>query len=154
MPFSHKFQTGYGENNTNRGIIKQSYDAYVDAFTDHWDFTPPPFEEWVKRTRRSGFSPDWWFTARDESGRIAGIALGRMHDDTLFIDQIGVRRPYRGQGLGLALLQQAFGASFAYGQSTVSLGVDSENPSGAVRLYEKAGMQPTFEVTVCEKQIG
>jgi len=148
-----------------------AYDAYVESFADHWDFHPPSFEAWKEKTKRPGFDPRWWFLARDreprEAGvagddrvagvagdeRVAGFAFGRMHEDTLYIDQIGVRRGYRGQGLGLALLRAAFAASFAAGQRAVSLGVDAANPSGAYRLYELAGMKPVFEVTVCEKRL-
>lgn len=132
---------------------REVYEAFTEAFADHWDFAPPAFEDWVERTRRPSFSPAWWLIAREADGGVAGFALGRMHDDTLYIDQIGVRRPHRGRGLALALLRQAFAASYRAGQPVVSLGVDADNPTGAYRLYEKAGMMPVFQVTVCEKRI-
>lgn len=129
------------------------YHAYIESFVDHWDFTAPSFESWVEKTKRSSFTPEWWFVARGDQGEVAGIALCRMREDTLFVNQIGVKRSYRGRGLGLALLQHAFHAAYDSGQPVVSLGVDSANPTGANRLYEKAGMRAVHEVTLYEKTI-
>ncbi|WP_309122387.1 GNAT family N-acetyltransferase [Paenibacillus sp.] len=129
------------------------YDAYIESFADHWDFAAPPYEKWVEKTRLPSFDPQWWLLARDPEGAIAGFALGRMREDLLFIEQVGVRRPYRGRGLALALLRRAFEASYRAGQPFVSLGVDAANPSGAYRLYEKAGMTPDHEITIYEKRL-
>jgi mycothiol synthase len=129
------------------------YDTYVDAFADHWDFEAPIYETWLEKTKLASFHPEWWFLARNEQGDIAGVALARMNEDTLFINQIGVRRPYRGKRLGQALLQQAIYSSYAAGQQVVSLGVDSANLSGAYRLYEKVGMKAIHETSLYEKVI-
>ncbi len=129
------------------------YDAYVEAFTDHWDFDAPIYEEWLEKTKLSSFHPGWWLLARNEHGEIVGFALSRMNEDTLFINHIGVRRPYRGRGLGMALLQQALFASYIAGQQVVSLGVDAANLTGAYRLYEKVGMKAIHETSLFEKTI-
>ncbi|KWX69819.1 GNAT family N-acetyltransferase [Paenibacillus jilunlii] len=127
------------------------YEAYVESFADHWDFTAPPFEKWAEKTLLPTFEERWWLIARDSKGDVAGFALSRMRDDLLFIEQIGVRRPFRGRGLALALLQCLFGASYHAGQMLVSLGVDAANPSGAYRLYEQAGMKSEYAISIYEK---
>ena len=129
------------------------YDAYVEAFTDHWDFDAPTYEEFLEKTKLSSFHPEWWILVRNEQGEIVGFALSRMNEDTLFINHIGVRRPYRGRGLGMALLQQVLSASYTSGQKVVSLGVDTANLSGAYRLYEKVGMKAIHETSLLEKTI-
>jgi GNAT superfamily N-acetyltransferase len=129
------------------------YDAYVKAFTDHWDFEAPICEAWLEKTKLSSFHPEWWFLAWNEQGAIVGFALSRMNEDTPFINHIGVRRPYRGRGLGMALLQQALFTSYTAGQHVVSLGVDTTNLSGAYRIYEKVGMKAIHETTLLEKTI-
>jgi GNAT superfamily N-acetyltransferase len=53
---------------------------------------------------------------------------------------LGVRRPSRRRGLGLALLRHAFRELRSRGLSCAGLGVDGSNPTGAVQLYERAGM--------------
>ncbi|AFC29541.1 GNAT family acetyltransferase [Paenibacillus mucilaginosus 3016] len=136
------------------GVDEQDlYAAYIEAFADHWDFAVPGFDTWAEQIGRPSFRPEWWLIARGRDGDIAGFALGRMREDTLYLNQIGVLRSFRGQGLGLALLQTAFLKAYAAGQPNISLGVDTSNPSGAFRLYEKAGMRAVYEVTVAEKTI-
>jgi ribosomal protein S18 acetylase RimI-like enzyme len=61
--------------------------------------------------------------------------LGEAHVDTL-----GVLSAYRGRGVGRALLSVAFADAVRRGRSHVGLGVDSESPTGATRLYESVGM--------------
>lgn len=67
-----------------------------------------------------------------------------------WVGTLGVRRPWRRRGLGLALLQHAFGEFRRRGMSRAGLDVDAENTTGAVALYEHAGMhverrRDTFE---------
>ncbi|MCZ8521785.1 MULTISPECIES: GNAT family N-acetyltransferase [Paenibacillus] len=132
---------------------REVYEAYIESFADHWDFAAPAYDAWLEKTRLPSFSPAWWIIARGENREVAGFALGRMREDTLYINQIGVRSAYRGRGLGSALLQQAFHSSYAAGQPSVSLGVDASNTTGAYRLYEKAGMKSVYEITIFEKVI-
>lgn len=129
------------------------YDTYVEVFADHWDFSPPSYSDWLDRTKLESFRPEWWFIARNTKGEIAGFSLGKMNEDSLFINHIGVKRSYRGVGLGLAMLQHSFRAAYEKGQQVVTLGVDSDSLTGAYRLYEKAGMKFIHEVTLYEKNI-
>ena len=46
-----------------------------------------------------------------------------------------------GWGLSLALLQHSFTGFYARSKKQVELGVDSQNLTGATRLYEKAGVR-------------
>jgi mycothiol synthase len=54
---------------------------------------------------------------------------------------LGVRRPWRRRGLGLALLRCAFGEFYRRDIRMVALAFDSQSLTGATRLYERAGMQ-------------
>jgi ribosomal protein S18 acetylase RimI-like enzyme len=49
--------------------------------------------------------------------------------------------------LGLALLRHSFNEFYRRGKRKVGLGVDAQNLTGALRLYENAGMhvQKTFD---------
>ncbi|MGP0586805.1 GNAT family N-acetyltransferase [Paenibacillus timonensis] len=127
------------------------YEAYTEAFADHWDFAVPSLEKFVERTQLPTFDERWWIIARDVEGTVAGFVLCRMSDDLLYVEHLGVCRRYRGRGLALALLQGAFASSYHAGQFNVSLGVDAANPTGAYRLYEKAGMKPENEISIYEK---
>lgn len=119
------------------------YEALNDAFADHWDFVPSTFEDWEQAVVRSAaFDPALWFVAED-GGEIAGFSLCRSErrPGVGHIGVLGVRPRWRGRGLGMALLLHSFHELRARGRAKADLGVDAENTTGAVRLYERAGMQ-------------
>ena len=59
-----------------------------------------------------------------------------------FVRWLGVRADWRGRGIGLALLSRAFREFHERGERNASsLHVDTDNPTGATRLYERAGMR-------------
>ena len=57
-----------------------------------------------------------------------------------YVSVLAVRRPWRKRGLGTALLQHSFAEMKRRGMKRATLGVDAENLTGAVALYERAGM--------------
>ena len=57
-----------------------------------------------------------------------------------WVNILGVRRPWRKRGIGVALLEHSFGEFYRRGILKAGLGVDAESLTGALRLYEKAGM--------------
>jgi ribosomal protein S18 acetylase RimI-like enzyme len=69
------------------------------------------------------------------------------------VGALGVRRPWRGRGLGRALLLRTFAEFRRRGVTRVTLGVDAENPTGATRLYESVGMDVELEAVVYEKTL-
>jgi mycothiol synthase len=128
--------------------------AVGEAFEEEWGFVALPFEEWV-RTRIDAPDTDLslWFVARDQD-EIAGFV--RCDPDKHcggWIGMLGVRRPWRKRGIGLALLQHAFVEFHRRGAPHVGLGVDADNPTGATRLYEQAGMRVLTEDIVFEKEV-
>lgn len=140
---------------------KAVYLADQDAFRDHFGFVEEPFEEGFERfkhymTGSKDFDPSLWFLARD-GDEVAGICLCRpqAHEDPDMghVSSLGVRRPWRKRGLGLAFLQHAFGEFYRRGKRKVNLGVDAENLTGALRLYKKAGMHIDKQFNIYEKEI-
>jgi ribosomal protein S18 acetylase RimI-like enzyme len=69
------------------------------------------------------------------------------------VNVLGVRRPWRRRGLALALLLHSFHELEARGMDRVALGVDAESLTGAVRLYEKAGMRVVRQSDTWEKPL-
>jgi GNAT superfamily N-acetyltransferase len=70
-----------------------------------------------------------------------------------WIDELGVLRPWRRKGIGLALLHQVFGAFHRRGKYRVGLGVDGGSLTGATRLYEQAGMHVFRQMDAYEKDL-
>jgi mycothiol synthase len=125
------------------GDAERVWEMHEECFADHWEHVREPFEEWAHwNTEREGFDPTLAFLA-EAGGELAGYALCRPHDgqpEIAFVHLLGVRRPWRQRGVALALLRHAFREFQARGFEKAGLGVDSENLTGAVRLYERAGM--------------
>jgi mycothiol synthase len=123
---------------------RRVYEVQEETFADQTDPEPLTYEEWRHWSFREPFDPDLWFLA-EEGRELVGILLARSErggDETLgWVSVLGVRRPWRRRGLGRALLLHSFHALRAKGKPRVGLGVDGSNPTGAVQLYEAAGMR-------------
>jgi ribosomal protein S18 acetylase RimI-like enzyme len=123
--------------------------AMRESFRDHWGFVERPLEQdvamWMHRFQNDPFlNPKLFFIAWD-GDQPAGISLcydGYYDDHELgWVSTLGVLRPWRRRGLGLALLQHSFCELYARGRRRAGLGVDASSLTGATRLYEKAGMR-------------
>lgn len=122
--------------------------ACYESFLDHWGSVDEPFESYYKRWKYytdndSNRDPSLWFIAM-EGAEIAGASIcsGKIEDDPEmgWVGTLGVRRPWRKRGLGLALLRHSFREFYRRGKPRAGLGVDASSLTGATRLYERAGM--------------
>jgi ribosomal protein S18 acetylase RimI-like enzyme len=131
------------------------YEAELEAFAEEWDYVEREYDPWRERAfGPSGFDPALvpvvW--AGDEV-----VAFSRNYPkrngDWGFVGTLGVRPSWRRRGLGLALLRDSFRRFRAIGETTVALGVDVDNPTGATRLYERAGMHVLWQADVWQKEL-
>jgi mycothiol synthase len=120
-------------------------DALNEAFADdpfHHELSRSNFGEFFLGAR--GFDPALWLLAWDGND-LAGFALAyaqRGSDAALgWVNTLGVRAPWRRRGLGEALLHAAFAELYERGLRRAGLGVDAQNVTGALRLYERVGMR-------------
>lgn len=137
-------------------------EASLEVFRDHWGFVARPLEEEIREQREW---IEWQGDAFDASlchlavmeGTIAGFALCRPHipvDRTRgVVGSLGVRSAWRGRGLGSALLSRALVEFHQRGYASAEVLVDSENLTGAVRLYERAGMHTIRTQIVYEREL-
>jgi mycothiol synthase len=130
--------------NLRDGDEERVWAAANDAFADHWDFHPRPFDEWIafhKDPHR--FDPSLWWLVEDGE-ELAAVSVNSWHssDDPHYgwIHILGTRPPWRRRGLATALLLHSFRDFRERGATRVGLGVDGENTTGAIRLYESVGM--------------
>lgn len=133
------------------------YEADMEAFADHWEFVREPFATWrAGLVEHPSFDPLLWFLA-EEGRELAGLCLCGVHEsgDPAFgyVTILAVRRPWRRRGLGLALLRHAFREFRRRGMTRAGLDVDAENLTGAVRLYERAGMWIVKRRDILEKPL-
>ena len=129
------------------------WEAQNEAFRDHWGSHDVTFEDFAhNRFAASKFDPTLWVVAWD-GDEVAGFSINRFRMGIGWIGTLGVRRPWRKKGLGLALLEHSFGEFYKRGMTTIGLGVDASNPTGATRLYQRAGMYVASEFATYEKEI-
>ncbi|MEN8243045.1 MAG: GNAT family N-acetyltransferase, partial [Chloroflexota bacterium] len=141
--------------------IPNYFRALDDAFKDHFGYIEEPFDHALaefkhRRLKDDGFDPSLWFQAMD-GDEIVGICLGRKtgweSEKVGHVNVLGVRRPWRKRGLGLALLNHIFNVYWERGQHIVKLGVDADSLTGAVGLYERAGMKVIHQFNVYQLEL-
>jgi mycothiol synthase len=128
--------------------------ASEEAFADHWDHHARDFAAWSKTHLASErFDPALWCVVRAGDEIAAGtICTGETYGGG-WVAVLFTRRPWRRQGVGAALLADAFGRFWERRERSVGLGVDAESATGAFRLYERAGMTPALGWVMYEKRL-
>ena len=126
---------------------------FVEAFSGEWGYRVVPFDEWVgNEVEVPSFDPGLWLLATDGDEAV-GALTGVVWGDRGWVGELGVLAPWRGRGIASALLRRAFAAFASRGLPRVMLNVDSENSTGAVRLYEGVGMRTARAWHVYEKRV-
>ncbi|HMK93509.1 MAG TPA: GNAT family N-acetyltransferase [Thermoleophilia bacterium] len=120
--------------------LRPIYDADTEAFREHFGYHVISFESWSAWfDSQPESTPELWLVAWD-GAEVAGDVVGAVRGEAGYVGSVAVRKPYRRRGLALALLLELFARLHARGRDDVFLFVDAENPTGAVPLYERAGM--------------
>jgi mycothiol synthase len=153
-PPTPEWPEGFRLSTFEPGDGQAFHTALNEAFAEEWNFVPEPFEHWAERRLNvPDFDPTLWFIVR-EGEEIAAVLRGDPERAGAgWVGVLAVREQWRKRGLGLALLQHCFGEFYRRGQRRVGLGVDAQNPSGATRLYERAGMHVTYEAVAFKKEL-
>jgi mycothiol synthase len=133
---------------------REFHAADEEAFAEDWGHTPTDFEKWSKvHLGSERFDPTLWCVVRAGDEIAAGtICTGDTYGGG-FVHALFTREPWRRQGVGAALLADAFGRFWERGERNVGLGVDAANETGAFRLYERAGMTPALGWVAYEKDL-
>jgi ribosomal protein S18 acetylase RimI-like enzyme len=121
--------------------------THNEVFLDHWGFTPRSVESWNARHAGSrSFRGGSSYLVLDGETIAAYVLCYEWDADTaltgireLYIGQVGTRRPYRGRGLARAALAKVLAEAAQAGYKRSGLGVDADNPTGALGLYESLG---------------
>jgi mycothiol synthase len=146
--------------------IRQIWHADVEAFQDHWggfDSSDEALQRWLDRP---SFDPTLWAVAWD-GDEVAGGSINAIEKDENealgikrgWLHSVFTRRPWRRRGLASALVARSLVMLRERGMDTGILGVDADNPTGALGLYERIGFgvaerstawRKPFEVTASE----
>jgi len=124
------------------------FDAEAEAFRDHWQSRELTDEDFVSLYKSSDIDTSLWVVAWD-GDEIAGVVQNWVYRDENeklgvergWLERISVRRPWRRRGLGRAITAESLRRLKAAGLADAMLGVDAENPTGALGLYEGLGFE-------------
>jgi GNAT superfamily N-acetyltransferase len=129
------------------------WDADVECDRDNWGHLVPGDEVYRAWVETPGLDPTLWRVVWD-GAQVAGAAINVLHEGSWGeTDDLFVRRPWRKLGLGRALLLASMHGFKARGLTTAGLGVDADNPSGALRLYQGLGYSPYQRMAVYRKPL-
>jgi mycothiol synthase len=129
------------------------WEASEECFRDQEDHVAPNEESYHAWVSTPDLDPSLWLVAWD-GDQVAGAVINVTYEGTWGeTDDLFVRRPWRKQGLGRALLIGSLHLFKARGLITAGLGVNAENQSGALKLYEGVGYRPYQRVVNYRKLI-
>jgi mycothiol synthase len=137
------------------------FDAEVEAFRDHWSSREQTDEDFQLTFSREELDTDLWVVAWD-GDQVAGIVqnwIWAEENATLgvargWLEHISVRRPWRRRGLGRAITAESLRRLAAAGMTDAMLGVDAENPTGALGLYEGLGFELDHRAAAYRRALG
>ena len=134
--------------------------AMAEAFQDGWGATEineADYDRWLADFRHD---PALWQVAW-EGDEVAGMVLNFINHDYNartgrklgYTEYISVRRPWRKRGLARALIARSMHMFKEMGMTNTALGVDTQNPTGALRVYESMGYKVISQSTIYRKSL-
>ncbi|MEO8288618.1 MAG: GNAT family N-acetyltransferase [Chloroflexota bacterium] len=125
--------------------------AFDASFADHWDHHPTSSEDWLHWLSQPQLRPDLSLLAEVDAtpGTFAGFCIIEIFESDNkqrdvcegWVELLGTIRGWRRMGLGRSILLHGLHSLRSAGMDTALLGVDSESPTGANRLYESVGFR-------------
>jgi len=140
--------------------IRPIFDASNEAFRDHWGARDESEEEYKSEIESPDFHPELWKVAW-AGDQIASVIHNFIDVDENaeynrkrgYTEGICTRRPWRKMGLARSLLVQSMKMFKDMGMTETALGVDSQNLSGAHRLYESVGYRMVKQQVLYRKPV-
>ncbi|MFD7093492.1 GNAT family N-acetyltransferase [Streptomyces xanthophaeus] len=130
---------------------RRAHALVEETFAAHFGHADRPYEAWLDHLDARAL--DWslvWIASLPGHGDAAVLLTRDDRTSMGWLSHIGVRQELRGRGIGGFLLRHAFAAYAARGRDTVGLGVDTDNETGALALYEAHGMGLHYAVDTWE----
>ena len=142
-------------------LIRQVWRADIEAFQDHWggfDDSDESLQRWLGRP---DFDPTLWVVAFD-GDEVAGASINAIsHDENAalgvkrgWLHSVFTRRRWRRRGLAGALVARSLALIKERGMDTGILGVDADNPTSALGVYERVGFAVEERSTAWRKPLG
>lgn len=142
-------------------LARAVWDADIEAFRDHWGGFDRSDEQLQRWLANPATDLGLWVVAFDGDEIAGGVlnvvdvaqnaALGMRR---AWLASVFTRRQWRRRGLARALIARSLVLLREHGMTSASLGVDADNPSGALGLYEGMGFEVDYRSTAWRKELG
>jgi len=149
---------------TTRPVQKEDWRAVwkasIEAFRDHWGYTKPKEEDYQSYKTSKYFQPDLWQVAWD-GDQVVSSVMNYIEEDYNqkfkkqrgWTENISTLKPYRRRGIARALIIRSMQMHKAKGMTEVGLGVDTNNPNGALKLYQSLGYEKDKTMITYRKEM-
>ncbi len=139
---------------------QSALEAVNEAFADVMDYAPATLEEMRHWVASPSFREELSPVALDGEV-VVGLCLCTVSEDRMrlmgrrdvYVDTLAVRPPYRRRGLGSALLLASLHEMEEAGMASATLDTDTNNPTEAIRLYEKIGFREAWRWVTYGKDV-
>ena len=136
-------------------------DMFNHTFVDHWNYHPITLDTFRYYRRLANYNPALDLVVETPSGQLATFCVSIIdsaHNHHLGYQEghiclLGTRRGYRRLGLARSLLLKSLRQLKTLGVETATIGVDAQNPLGALGFYESVGFQKVRSSTVFHKVV-
>lgn len=152
LPAVPELPEGYAIRGYQDGDGERWLETHNRAFADHPNFSlwvPSEWDFWVVGSR--AFRPELSFFVTPDGSPDEIAAYLQTNEYDAYFEATGKREAYvakvgtvpehRGRGLASLLLRHCLAAYREAGFDVSGLDVDSQNPTGALGIYERAGFQ-------------
>ncbi len=141
-------------------LVHRVWQADVEAFEDHWGGFDRSEEQLQRWLADSETDLSLWVVAFD-GDEVAGGSLNIISatENELtglrrgWLASVFTRRPWRRRGVARAVIAHSLAALRERGMTSAALGVDADNPSGALGLYEALGFEVESRATAWRKAL-
>ena len=145
----------------DRGLLLALLATEEEAFRDHWGHHLTTDDEKARILADPSVDPMLWRVAWD-GDEIAGVVRPMIFAEEnahfgrrrIWIETLSVRRPWRRRGVARALLTAALVGGGERGMTSAGLGVDTDNTTGALGLYERLGFVREGATVAYRKPLG
>ncbi|MEW6491752.1 MAG: GNAT family N-acetyltransferase [Cyanobacteriota bacterium] len=147
-----QFPQGFTLYQGNEQDAEAKVELYNQAFIDHWNHHPLTVERIKQELNKPYYRPELDLIAVAPDGTFAAFCYCEINPEENirngrnegWIACLGTRRGFRKRGLGRAMLLAGIQQLKEASVNAVRLGVDTQNPSGALRLYESVGFRQVY----------
>ncbi len=140
--------------------LRAIWEADKEAFRDHWGYSEPTEEDWERFLEFPHRDETLWKVAWHRDQVVGQVRSFIDHPEN---EELGLRRgwtefistarQWRKQGVATALICESLLELKRRGMTDAALGVHTENPTGAFRLYESLGYEVSERYTTFRQPV-